>query len=252
MQPSQPAIKKDIIDHPFRQIEIVFEPGKIALTTQDELLLNAYIRLHDLQLDIKNKAENLYRESVAINQNIAFLEKELERVNATFAICLQIADKLSSAGYNPEEASLEKMMAAREETVSQLSDYNTKIVSVYEAAQVLHKKLNEETDSDEEKLEALYDELTSLAMDHIENSENNAIDPVAFDEQFNEFKGYASSIVEQRETLLQSCGSVLINYTNLNNQTTTLYNVWNEFLKRYDLLIAMSDLHNGAMEINVN
>jgi hypothetical protein len=112
--------------------------------------------------------------------------------------------------------------------------------------------LNEETDSDEEKLEALYDELTSLAMDHIENSENNAIDPVAFDEQLNEFKGYANSIVEQRETLLQSCDSVLINYTNLNNQTTTLYNVWNEFLKRYDLLIAMSDLHNGAMEINVN
>jgi len=252
MQPSQPATKKDIIDHPFRKIEIIFEPGKTTLTPQDELLLHTYIRLHDLQLDIKNKAENLYRESVAINQNIAFLEKELERVGATFNTCVKIADKLSSAGYNPEEASLEKMMTAREETVSQLSDYNTKIVSVYEAAQALNKKMNEEADSDEEKLEALYDELTSLAMDHMENSENNAIDPVAFDEQFDQFRGYATSKVEQREVLLQSCDSVLINYTNLNNQTTTLYNVWNEFLKRYDLLIAMSDLHNGAMVFNVN
>ena len=252
MHPSQPAIKKDIIDHPFRKIEIVFEAGKTTLTAQDELLLNTYIRLHDLHLDIKNKAEKVYRESVAINQNIAFLQKELERVGATFNTCVEIADKLSSAGYNPEEASLEKMMAAREETVLQLSDYNTKIVSVYEAAQALNKKMNEEADSDEEKLEALYDELTSLSMDHIENSENNAIDPVAFDEQFNQFKGYANSVANQCEHLLHSCDNVLTNYTNLNNQTTTIYNVWNEFLKRYDLLIAMSDLHNGAMEINVN
>ena len=252
MQPAQPAIKKDIIDHPFRKIEIVFEPGKTTLTTQDELLLNTYIRLHDLHLDIKNKAGKLYHESVAINENIAFLQKELERVGVTFNSCVEIADKLSGAGYDPEEASLEKMMSAREETVLQLSDYNTKIVSVYEASQALNKKMHEDTDSDEEKLEALYDELTILAMDHIENSENNAIDPVAFDEQLNQFKEYAYSIEKQRETLLQSCDSVLVNYTNLNNQTTTLYNVWNEFIKRCDLLIAMSDLHNGAMEFNVN
>ena len=252
MQPSQPAIKKDIINHPFRKIEIVFEAGKTTLTTQDELLLNTYIRLHDLQLDIKNKAEELYRESVTIDQNISFLQKELERVEAVFNTCVEVADKLSAAGYSPEDASLEKMMAAREETVLQLSDYNTKIVSVYEAAQALNKKMNEEADSDEEKLEALYDELTSLAMDHMENSENNAIDAVAFDEQFDQFRGYATSKVEQREALLQSCDSVLINYTNLNNQTTTLYNVWNEFIKRCDLLIAMSDLHDGTMTFNAN
>ena len=252
MQPSQPAVKKDIIDHPFRKIEIVFEAGKTTLTPQDELLLHTYIRLHDLQLEIKNKAQELYRESVAINQNIAFLHKELEKVNATFAICLQIADKLSAVDYNPEEASLEKLMAAREETVAQVSDYNTKIVSVYEAAEALRKKMSEETDSDEEKLEALHDELSSLSMDHMDNWENNAIDAVAFDEQVNQFKGYATSVAEQREHLLQSCDKVLTNYTNLNNQTTTLYNVWNEFIKRCDLLIAMSDLHNGTMTFNAN
>jgi hypothetical protein len=98
----------------------------------------------------------------------------------------------------------------------------------------------------------LYDELTSLAMDHLNNSENNAIDAVAFDEQFDQFRGYATSKVEQREVLLQSCDSVLINYTNLNNQTTTLYNVWNEFIKRCDLLVAMADLHNDAMGFNIN
>ena len=252
MQPSQPATKKDIIDHPFRKIEIIFEPGKTTLTPQDELLLHTYIRLHDLQLDIKNKAENLYRESVAINQNIAFLEKELERVGATFNTCVEIADKLSSAGYNPEEASLEKMMTAREETVSQLSDYNTKIVSVYEAAQALNKKMNEEADSDEEKLEALYDEMSTLSLDHINNWENNSINAVVFDQQFDQFREYAGVIETRCDDLLQACDRQVTNYTLLNNQTTTLYNVWDEFLKRCDLLIAMADLHSGTMIFNVN
>ena len=252
MQPSQPAIKKDIIAHPFKKIEIVFEAGKTTLTTQDELLLNTYIRLHDLHLDMKTKAEKLYRESVTINQDIALLHKELEKVNATFAICLQIADKLSAPGYNPQEASIEKMMAARKETVSQLTGYNTKIVSIYKASQALSKKMNEETDSDEEKLEALYDELTSLAMDHLKNWENNAIDAVDFDQQLNQFKDYANPTLARRDDLLQACDNVLINYTNLNNQTTTLYNVWNEFIKRCDLLVAISDLNNGAPEFNAN
>lgn len=252
MQPSQPTVKKDIIDHPFRKIEIIFEPGKTTLSTQDDLLLHTYIRLHDLHLEIKNKAAERYREAVAINENIALLEKELEQVNATFNTCLEIADKLSAPGYNPEEASLEKMMAARKETTSLLLDYHTKIVSVYKTAEALRKRLNEEADRDEEKLDALYDEMSSLAMDHMANSENNAIDAVSFDEQFDQFKEYANPVTNQCEYLLQSCDTALTNYTNLNNQTTTLYNVWNEFIKRCDLLVAMSDLHNDAMGFNIN
>jgi hypothetical protein len=252
MQSSEAAVKKDIINHPFRKIEIVFEAGKTTLTPQDELLLNAYIRLHDLHLDIKNKAEELYRESLTIKQTITLLEKELEKVKATFNTGLEIADKLSAPGYNPEEVSLDKLRAARQETMSQISAYHPKILALYETVQVLSKKMTEETNSDEEKLEALYDEMSTLSLDHINNWENNSINAVVFDQQFDQFKAYASVIETHRDDLLQACDKQVTNYTLLNNQTTTLYNVWDEFLKRCDLLIAMADLHSGTMTFNVN
>jgi hypothetical protein len=61
MQSLQQEIKKDIISHPFRNIEIIYEVNKTTLTPQDEELLFRYIGLHDLELRMQNTADNLCR-----------------------------------------------------------------------------------------------------------------------------------------------------------------------------------------------
>jgi hypothetical protein len=55
-----------------------------------------------------------------------------------------------------------------------------------------------------------------------------------------------------RESLVEESESAMTNYTNLNNESTALYNVWNEFIKRIDLLTKMADLQNNATGFTEN
>ena len=166
-------------------------------------------------------------------------------------VCISLADKLSEENYIIEETSMNKLYEAREETLGKLNEYNPKILAVYEAAKAMQDTFNEVNENEENSLDALYTEFSSLTMDHLAN-ESNTINPVAFDSQFDEFREFRSTKETQREALLDNCEEVMDKYTNLNLQTTTLYNVWNEFVKRYDLLIKMYVLHNNATGFTEN
>jgi DNA repair exonuclease SbcCD ATPase subunit len=252
MQQLQENIKKDLIKHPFGNIEIIYEAGKSTMTAQDEELLAAYIRLHDFELEMKNTAGKLYRESIPINETIDNLHDELKKVQATFDVCCALADKLSEANYVLEETSLEKLAQSRKQTEKELKAYNEKILEIYETAKALQKKVNKYNKADEKKVEALYSEFATLSMDHISNWENNAINCVAFDDQFDKFREYRAAVETQRESLLSACTKAMNNYIDLNHQTTALFKVWNEFIKRCELLTKVSDLHTKATGFTEN
>lgn len=252
MQQLQENIKKDVIKHPYGNIEVIYEPGKTSMTAQDEELLAGYIRLHDFELDMKNTADNLFKESIPINKNIKALQKELKKVQATFDNCCELADKLSEASYVFEETSLQKLEQRRKQTEKELKAYNEKILEIYESAKALQQKVAKYDKADESNVEAIYSEFTTLSMDHISNWKNNSINCAAFDDQFNKFREYRSAVETQRENLLSACTKAMDNYTNLNLQTTALYKVWNEFVKRCDLLTKVSDLHNKATGFTEN
>lgn len=99
MQQLEEGIKKDLIKHPFRNIEIIYEAGKTTLTAQDEELLAAYISLHDFELEMKNTASALFQEAPPINRAVEALHEELKGVKATFDTCGALADKLSDDSY---------------------------------------------------------------------------------------------------------------------------------------------------------
>jgi hypothetical protein len=146
---------------------------------------------------------------------------------------------------------MDKLYIAREATMEKLNEYNSKIVAAFEAAKAIQDSMNENDENGESAADALYAEMSTLTMDHLANK-NNAIDPVAFDSQFNAFREYASKKEGLRETMKDTCDELMDNYTNLNLQTTTLYNVWNEFMKRYDLLSKMYVLHHKATGFTEN
>ncbi len=252
MQQSHEEIKKDLIKHPFRNIEIIYEAGKTTLTAQDEELLAAYISLHDFELEMKNTANALLRESAPINKTIEELHEELKKVRATFDTCSALADKLSDDTYIFEETSLEKLAEARAQTENELKEYNEKILEIYEKAKALQEKITEYHKADEDSTETLYDKCNTVAMAHLKNWENNAINAAEFDDQYNKFREYRGIAESQRESLINICTEATTNYTNLNQQTSVLYNVWNEFIKRFNLLAAVSDLHNKATGFTAN
>jgi hypothetical protein len=251
MQSLQQEIKKDIISHPFRNIEVIYEANKTTLTPQDEELLSRYISLHDLELRMQNTADNLCRQSLIVNDTLESLQEELKIVEASLHVCIHLADKLSEENYVMEETSMNKLHDAREETLQKLNEYNVRILEAYEAAKAIEDSMNDHNAKNENIADALYSQFSTLSMDHLAN-ESNAINPVAFDTQFDQFREYACARESQREDLLNTCDEMMNNYTKLNLQTTTLYNVWNEFTKRNDLLIKIYLLHNKVTGFTEN
>jgi len=246
MQPLEKVTKKESIKHPFRNIELTYETGKSKLTPQDEELLAGYVRLHDFELELKNTANELYQESKTANKTIEVLSEQLKKVQASFDTCCTLADKLSQTSYLVEETSLEKLELQRQQTELQLYDYNEKLLNLYKGLKELQKKINEYYKVDEETVDDLYNEFTTLSMKHLENGENNSIDSVAFDRQFDDFRDYRTIIESQRQGLTDLCEEAITNYTNLNLETSALYNCWNEFIKRNELLKTLHDLHSQA------
>ena len=252
MQQLQEGIKKEIIKHPFRNIEIIYEAGKTNLTAQDEELLAAYINLHDFEQEMKDTVNALVKEATPINKAIEALHEELKKVQATFDTCRELADKLSDDTYILEETSLEKLAEARQQTENELKEYNKKILEIYEKANALQEKITEYHKNSEERSAVLYDKCNTVALTQLKNWENNTINGAEFDEQYNKFREYRALAENQRESLISICTDATTNYTNLNQRTSVLYNVWNEFIKRCNLLTTVSDLHNKATGFAAN
>lgn len=252
MQNLQETIKKDVIKHAARSIEIIYEAGKTAMTKQDEQLLAAYIKLHDFELRMQKTADKLFHDSIPLNKSIEVLREELMHVQSTFDDCCELADKLSDISYSSNEASLEKLTASQEKTSKELLEYSDKIMKIYKLTESLSKEVDKYNVANEEEMDLLYDEYSAINLDHSINWENNSINIAAFDKEYENFHSYRSVQEDRRVSLMDHCDKAINNYTSLNLQTTTLYNVWKEFLKRCSLLRTMADLHANALAINVN
>ncbi len=252
MENLQETIKKDIIKHDARNIEIIYEAGKTAMTKQDEALLAAYIKLHDFEFKMQKTADKLFHESIPLNKNIDALREELMRVQSTFDACSELADKLSDISYSSKETSLEKLTESQEKTSKEILDYSDKIVKIYEITDALSKEVDKYNVANEDEMDLLYEEYSAINLDHSVNWENNSINIVTFDKEYEDFLSFRSVQEDRRVSLMDFCDKAINNYTSLNLQTTTLYNVWKEFLKRCNLLRTMADLHANALAISIN
>lgn len=144
------------------------------------------------------------------------------------------------------ETSLEKLIQGRERTEKELKVYNEKILKLYETLEGLHKKLNEYNEANEDRMEDLYREYMTIKSAHSSNWKSNAINIVTFEDEYEKFYSFRTVMEKRREGLIDFCEDAVKDYETLNLQTTTLYNVWNEFVKRCNLLRAVSDIHTSA------
>ncbi|HEY5407050.1 MAG TPA: hypothetical protein VIJ92_08180 [Ginsengibacter sp.] len=252
MQHLEETVKKDVIKHATRTIELIYEPGKTVMTKQDEQLRAAYIKLHDFELKMQKTADKLFRESVPLNKTIDNLREELMKAQATFADCCKLADKLSDVTYSSGETSLEQLTESQEQTGKEILAYSDKIMKVYEIVVVLSKEVGEYNVASEDESNLLYDKYAAIKTAHSANWETNSINIVTFEDEYEKFHSYRSVREDNRVGLMDYCDKTISNYTSLNLQTTTLYNVWNEFVKRCNLLRAMADLHANALAIGIN
>lgn len=238
------AIKKDIITHAARKIEVTYEPGKTVMTQQDGELLDAYTRLHDFEFEMLQTANKLYHESVPAGKKIDMLHGELSKAKIAFNECCQLADKLSAMSYDRDETNLKKLAKCQEQTGEELIAYSDSLQEVYETVKELSEKVNKYHEENEDVANALYEKFSAIRTAHSVNWQDNAINIVAFEDEYDRFYSYRTVSEERRESLMDFCNKTLNSYSTLNLQTTALYDVWKEFLKRSDLLKVVAGLHS--------
>lgn len=243
MESLQNDVKKDIISHPNGDIEVIYEAGKTTLTREDERLLEAYVKLNDFEVELKEMSGKLYKDSMALRQTLEELGEEFKLVKKSFSISCDLADKLSAPSFVFEETSLEKLEESREDTEDLLRKYNDNLHEVFTTTKDFHERLNQYDELNENGYDPLFDDYQEIAADHISNWQKNSINAGFFDKQFDQFREFISFKEKNRDVLISDCRNVMTEYSTLNLQTKALYDAWNEFIKRCDLLVAISDLH---------
>lgn len=243
MQPLQEGIKKDIITHPNGEIEVIYEAGKTTLTAQDEALLAAFLKLNDFELELKETSDSLYKDSVSIRRTVKELRVELKCTRQYFDTACKLADKLSAPSFVFEETSLEAVEESREDIQEQLSLYNDKLLALYDSVKLVQERLNEYYEVNQHGYDPLFEAYEEIAAEHIENWQENSINTVYFDKQFDKFREFISFKEKNRDVLIDESRDIMIDYGSLTLETKALYDAWNEFTKRCDLLAAISDLH---------
>lgn len=123
---------------------------------------------------------------------------------------------------------------------------------MYETLQKLATEITKYNEANEGDIEAIYDKFSSITTAHSANWQINTINIAAFEDEFEKFHSYRNVYEKRRETLMEFCDSTLDNYSKLNEQSTTLYNLWKEFLKRCKFLRAVADLHSQTIVISNN
>jgi len=245
-------IKKDVINHPAGRIEITYEPGKTEMTPQDKQLVDTYIKLHDFDNEMSQDAQRLFNQFVPVNKKIDGLRIELGQVKEIFEECRKLADALSEPTYDPAETNLDKLAEAQQETSNKLLPYSDILIEVYETIKPLSEEIDAYYVRDEDDANVLYDEFFAIQMAHSKNWERNSIDIVAFDREADNFRGSRTIYKDRRETLLDHCRQTLDNYKTLNLETEVLYKMWEEFLKRCNLIRAIAALQEQATGFTPN
>ncbi len=252
MSESQQEVKKEIIKHACRNIEIIYEPGKTIMTEEDEQLVEGLIRLHDFELKVQNFVDEMYKFSVPVNKGVEEMRKQLEDVVAVYKKCAEMADNLSGTTYLVEEASLEKLTESQLHTTELLQSHHKDMLKLYGDVKILEKKVNDFIVMDEEEMTALYDEYSDIATRQINNYEINSINIVCYDDEYERFLSYRDGLADRRKMLSDLCDAALENYTKLNLENTAIYNVWEEFTKRCNLLRTVAGLHGAIIGSNFN
>ena len=85
----------------------------------------------------------------------------------------------------------------------------------------------------------MWKELSDIEMTHSRNYEINAIDVCSFDDEKERFQIFLGVHKDHSDGISRMQNDYVLDYNTLMLQTEMEYGIWNEFVKRLDLLTKM-------------
>ncbi len=163
---------------------------------------------------------------------------------------LMLAKDLSSEAREEADNLMDSFMSAEEDTYDRsiltekvstaekaFAEYYTKLSSLEVGINDVSAFVNKYNELSEDY--AMWEELSDIEMIHTRNYEINSIDVCSFDDETERFRSFVSVHKDHSDGISRMQNDYVLDYNILMLQTEMEYGIWNEFVKRLDLLTKM-------------
>lgn len=237
-----------LVEHELRKIEFEYDEQK-AWTEQDESLLNAYLSLHNHELEHKTTGKDLMQRYGEQNKMIEQARKQLMELKDSFTQTRELADKLSGDILFKKPYRTEPLYEALDHTSQLLQTYDTYMRTI--ANEGLEKEREAFFDADENTEH--WDAFDDANLLHSQNYEVNAIDTSSFFDEEEKFRSFLSVVVTTaNNSAMDYINEVINNYNKLMLQTEVQYELYKEFVKRLALIESLTGDSTGGTYFNLN
>jgi len=241
-------MQQKLVEHKLRKIQFEYDDTK-PWTEQDENLLNAFIGLHDYELERKTTGQELMKQYSARDKEIENAREVLKKVKETFAATRQMADHLVADVAYKKSHAVEKFYEAVNTTNDAIQEYDKIMRAIGDEA--LDKQ--KEKYFEEEENHQAWEVFETATNEHYNNYEVNAIDIVSFDKADEAFKTYLSVVINSgNSSAMDYMNEVIHNYNLLMLETEVQYELWQEFTKRIFLIEKITGSDSGTAYFNMN
>jgi hypothetical protein len=242
-------VKQQVIEHATRKISFSTDELKLW-TKEDEILMKAYISLHDKELLLKAQAKELLSLSADLNKQTEKVRLKLIALKEMIAAISKLADGFIVINPNRQHKANEISKEAKKLNAHIRGEYHS-ILSELELTSKTCSEKNEAFINDTEDDE-LWDAYSDIKHSHFHNYEINAIDIVSFDKDDDTFRSFASVWRDHNKGIIDYANEAIGNYSKLILETEMQYALWEEFLKRLSLIRMVTATETGEISASSN
>lgn len=248
------AIQTKTIECGAHKITYTHDDAK-AWTDEDENLIEAYVTLVKNEVEMHEMVYNSIMELAPISKEIEATREFLMLLKDFSADAREEADNLMLSFMSPDEDDYDRNLLNEKvkRTEKASAKYHQKLTLLEPKITVVSDFVNKYNAMCEDF--SHWEKLSLMEGVHCRNYKINSIDVCEFDAEKNRFQTYRSVYKDHSNDISRMQNGYVLDYNKLMLQTEIEYGIWNEFVKRLDLITKMVKVKVPPIisdEINLN
>ena len=208
-------------------------------TDQDETLEQTYLKLVKSEVDLHAMLYKSIMEYAPIDKEVKSVREFLMLVKDLAKEARDEADNLMLTFMSAEEDDYDRDILTEkvQNAEKAFAEYHVKLSHLEPSIHKVSAFVNKYNELSEEY--SLWEELSDIELIHSQNYATNSIDVCTFDDETERFRTYVSVHKDHSDGISRMQDGYVSDYNTLMLQTEMEYGIWNEFVKRLDLLTKM-------------
>ncbi len=224
-------------------------------TAEDESLEKVYTELVKNEVELHEMVYDSIMELAPVSKEIAITRELLMLIKDFSVVAREEADNLMLSLMSQEEDTFDRDLLTEtvQTTEKAFAEYHAKLTLLEPRITLVTDFVNKYITMSEDY--TAWKVLTEIVALHSRNYETNSIDICSFDTEREHFQNFLSVHKDHSDSINRMQDGYVSDYNTLMLQTEMEYGIWNEFVKRLDLLMKMVKVKTPSIisdELNLN